>query len=42
MGQLLKLCMDFPGGPVARNLPANTEEADQIPGAGRSRMSWGI
>ena len=28
--------MDFPGGSVVRNLPANTGDSDSIPGSGRS------
>ena len=28
--------MGFPGGLVAKNLPANAEDVDSIPGSGRS------
>ena len=28
--------MDFPGGSGVKNLPANTGDADSIPGSGRS------
>ena len=30
--------MDFPGGPVAKNLPANAGDMGLIPGPGRSCM----
>ena len=26
---------DFPGGPVVKNLPANTGDTGSVPGAGR-------
>ena len=32
--------MDFPGGPVVKNLPANAGDTDSIPGPGRSHMPW--
>ena len=31
----------FPGGPVAKNLPANIEDTGSIPGLGRFHMPWG-
>ena len=31
----------FPGGPVAKNLPANIEDTGSIPGPGRFHMPWG-
>ena len=45
----LKLCfivvktynMDFPGGPMVRNLPANAGETDLIPDLERVHMPWG-
>ena len=33
--------MNFPGGPVVRNLPANAGDMGLIPGLGRSHMLWG-
>ena len=30
--------MDFPGGPVVKNLPANAEDRGLIPGLGRSHV----
>ena len=30
--------MDFPGGLVVKNLPANAEDTDSIPSPGRSHM----
>ena len=30
----LKLCRDFPGGPVVKNLPSNAGDAGSIPGRG--------
>lgn len=30
--------VDFPGGPVVENLPANAEAADSIPGSGKFHM----
>ena len=32
----LHLLLGFPGGSVVKNLPANVEEVDSIPGSGRS------
>ena len=32
---------DFPGGPVAKNLPANAGDTGSIPGPGRSHMPRG-
>ena len=32
----LHLLLGFPGGSVVKNLPANAEDADSIPGSGRS------
>ena len=31
---------DFPGGAVAKNLPANAGDTGSIPGLGRSHMLW--
>ena len=31
--------LDFPGGPVVKNLPANAEDMGSIPGLERSNMS---
>ena len=33
--------MDFPGGPVIENLPANAEDTGSIPGLGRFQMLHG-
>ena len=33
--------MDFSGGPVVKNLPANVGDVDLIPGPGRFHMLWG-
>ena len=33
--------MDFPGGTVAKNPPANARDTGSIPGPGRSHMSQG-
>ena len=33
--------LDFPGGSVVKNLPANAEDMGSIPGLGRSPMPWG-
>ena len=30
--------VDFSGGPVVKNLPANVEDMDPIPGLGRSHI----
>ena len=32
--------LDFPGGPVVKNLPANAGDAGSLPGLGRSHMPW--
>jgi len=32
---------DFPGGPVAKNLPANARDMGSIPGPGRSHTPQG-
>ena len=32
--------MDFPGGPVVENLPANAGDMSSIPGLGRFHMLW--
>ena len=31
---------DFPGGPVVKNPPVNTEDRGSVPSLGRSRMPW--
>ena len=31
---------NFPGGPVAKNLPANAGDTGLIPGLGRYHMPW--
>ena len=31
--------MNFPGGPVVKNLPTNAEDTDSIPGLGRSHIA---
>ena len=33
--------MDFPAGPMVKNLPANVKDTGSIPGPGRSHMPWG-
>ena len=33
--------VDFSGGPVGKNLPANSEDKGLIPGPGRSHMPHG-
>ena len=33
--------MDFPGGAVAKNLPAYTGDMGSIPGLPRLHMPWG-
>ena len=33
--------LDFPGGPVVKNLPAKAADLGLIPGPGRSHMLWG-
>ena len=38
---LLKtICLDFPGGAVVKNPPANAGDTGSIPGLGRSHMPW--
>ena len=32
--------MDFPGGPVVKNLPENAGDTGSISGQGRSHMLW--
>ena len=39
--QLETLVLDFPGGAVVKNLPANDEETGLIPGPGRFNMRQG-
>ena len=36
MLQRARYQMDFPGGSVVKNLPANAEDPGSIPGSGRS------
>ena len=36
----LKTCLDFPGGAVDKNPPANAEDMGSIPGPGRFHMLW--
>ena len=38
---LKKNLQDFPGGSVAKNLPASAGDTGSIPGRGRFRMMWG-
>jgi len=33
--------LDFPGGPVVKNLPANAGDTGSIPGPGKFHMPWG-
>ena len=33
--------LDFPGGPVVKNLPANAGDMGSVPGLGRSHMPQG-
>ena len=33
--------LEFPGGPVVKNPPANAGDTDLIPGLGRFHMPWG-
>ena len=33
--------VDFPGGPVVKNLPAKARYMDLIPGPGRFHVLWG-
>ena len=37
----LKLCQDFPGGPVVKNPLANAGDMGLIPDPGRFHMPWG-
>ena len=39
--QLETLILDFPGGSVVKNLPANDKETGLIPGPGRFNMRRG-
>ena len=32
--------LDFPGGTVVKNLPANAGDTGSIPGLGRSHIPW--
>ena len=32
--------LDFPGGPVVKNLPANAGDMGSIPGLGRFQVQW--
>ena len=38
---LKRKCVDFPGGPVVKNLPASSGSIGSIPGLGRSHMTQG-
>ena len=38
---LLKLLLDFPGGPVVKNPPADAGDTGSIADPGRSHMPWG-
>ena len=33
--------LDFPGGPMVRNPPANAEDMGSVPSLGKSHMPWG-
>ena len=35
------LSLDFPGGPVFKNLSADAGDMDSVPGRGRFHMLWG-
>ena len=35
-----QLKVDFPGGPIVKNLPANAGDMDLIPGKERFHMLW--
>ena len=35
-----KILVDFPGGAVVKNLPANARNTGSGPGRGRSHMLW--
>ena len=39
--QLRCLVLDFPGGAVDKNLPAEVRDTGSIPVLGRSHMPWG-
>ena len=41
IGQKSNVLLDFPGGPVGKNLPAKAADMGLIPGPGRSHMLWG-
>ena len=36
------MLLDFPGGPVVKNVPANAGDMGVIPALGRSHMLWGL
>ena len=36
------MLLDFPGGPVVKNVPANAADTGVIPALGRSHMLWGL
>ena len=38
---LRKTTVDFPGGPVVKNPPANAGDRALVPGSGRFHMPWG-
>ena len=38
MTEYINECMDFPGGPVVENLPANAGETGSFPAPGRAHM----
>ena len=38
---LITKVLDFPGGPVVKNLPCNAGDKGSIPGPGRSHMPRG-
>ena len=37
---LRKTTVDFPGGPVVKNPPANAGDRALVPGSGRFHMPW--
>ena len=39
--QQIRKSVDFSGGPVVKNPPANAGDTDSIPGLGRFHMPWG-
>ena len=39
--EALKCMLEFPGGPVVKNLPANAGDAGLIPGLGRFHTQHG-